>query len=255
MARSSRAALAAVLAAAVGCTGGAATGTSTGEAPLDPVPHTTTVRSVEGGGNLIEVAPRRFAVPAAGVRLGPEHAPVTVITFATATGARSERVLRSLANLIDQSETAVRVFVRYLPDDAGAAPALLCAGDQGQAEHWELQQRLWLSSRGGAVLDPAALEAALADSGLAEACGPEVRAALASRLDNNREVALRFALPGAPFSFINGDPLYDEAEPAVLVGAAQEALAPARALLEDQVPLEDLYPTLIASGFTGPPPI
>jgi hypothetical protein len=118
---------------------------------------------------------------------------------------------------------------------------LLCAGDQGQAEHWELQQRLWLSSRGGAVLDPAALEAALADSGLAEACGPEVRAALASRLDNNREVALRFALPGAPFSFINGDPLYDEADPAVLIGAAQEALRRPGCRCRSR-----LYPTLIA---------
>lgn len=129
---------------------------------------------------------------------------------------------------------------------------MLCAAEQDQAEHWELQQRLWLAGRGGDV-DHAAVEAALADAELTGACTPEARAPLASRLEDNREVAMRFALPGAPFSFINGDPLYDEADPAMLMGAAQEALVPARALLEEEVPLEDLYPTLVAGGFTGPP--
>ena len=164
----------------------------------------------EQAGAVVLLEPPRLEVEAIGPAKGPDDAAVTIIEFSDFQCPYCERVLPTIAQILEKYPTQVRFVFRHLPlhrihDRAQpAAEAAVCAGNQDK--FWDYHDVLFDNSR---ALSDEDLERYAADMDLEmevfKRCVSERESQ--QMVDVDAAVAESLGLTGTPAFFVNGIPL------------------------------------------------
>ena len=155
--------------------------------------------------------------------LGPDDAPVTVVSFSDYQCPYCRRMLDTLVALHEAYPETVQVVYRHYPLHDGAAAlaeAALCAGDQGR--FWEFHLALFEPDR----IDPSQAFAIAQDLGLDlegfQAC--LVSGTHTEEVQGDFQEGQRLQITGTPTNFVNGRRLRGAVPLPELVEAVEEAL-------------------------------